>query len=236
MPLISQSFQSIWMECGTLLRLVSVMNLIILFGAFNIQGREPYLCDFVHKQIWRWLVFRHLPTDFFQTWHVIRYHWILHFDISLVELDLSFKIIVVWEIKMKNKKSCVLFLLNFAVDLDETQYVATPCWVFKLVLNFFCTRNIQGRELCWCDFMKYVLNIVLYQDTCERICFRFSMMLNRTILYSLIPVWMILMYTQCHRVTGNLELVQAFCCKAAWSSSNVRDGWLCKGDKCEEFF
>ena len=43
----SQSFQLIGMECGTLLKLVDVMNLIfILSRPFSIQGRESYLSDF----------------------------------------------------------------------------------------------------------------------------------------------------------------------------------------------
>ena len=40
------------MELGILLRLVDVMNLkFISFHPFNIQGREPYLCDFVEKTL-----------------------------------------------------------------------------------------------------------------------------------------------------------------------------------------
>ena len=46
--IILQSFQFIWMEFSILLRFVSVMNLILILShPFNIQGREPYLCDFV---------------------------------------------------------------------------------------------------------------------------------------------------------------------------------------------
>ena len=42
-PIMSQSFQSIQMECGILLRLVSVTSFIlILFRPFDVQGREPY--------------------------------------------------------------------------------------------------------------------------------------------------------------------------------------------------
>ena len=38
------------------------------------------------------------------------------------------------------------------------------------------------------------------------------MVLNTTKLYSLIPVWMTLMFTYDHRVMANLEFVQSFCC------------------------
>ena len=68
MPIISQSFQSIWMEfsIGLLLRLVDVMNLILILSRpFSIQGSEPYLCDFSLKKTNKHcLVFRHLETDF----------------------------------------------------------------------------------------------------------------------------------------------------------------------------
>ena len=43
MPVISQSFHLIWMECGILLRCFGVMNLVLILShLFNIQGREPY--------------------------------------------------------------------------------------------------------------------------------------------------------------------------------------------------
>ena len=45
-PIISQTFRSIWMEFGVLLRLLGVINLI-WFRPFDIQWRQPYLCDFV---------------------------------------------------------------------------------------------------------------------------------------------------------------------------------------------
>ena len=100
----------------------------------------------------------------------------------------------------------------------------------KLLLLKFCSR----REFCWNGFMNCTINIIMCQDTCERICFKLGMMLNTTKLYTLIPVSITLVFTQGHRVTGKLELVQSFCFKLARSNSNVHDGWLCKGDGCEE--
>ena len=41
-------------------------------------------------------------------------------------------------------------------------------------------------------------------DTREPICFKLGMMLGTTNLYSMISVWMTLMFTQGHRVTENL--------------------------------
>ena len=64
------------------------------------------------------------------------------------------------------------------MDLDEIQDVAATCWLLKLMLFsfFFCTATTQERELCWCNFMKYMINIVLHPDICELICFKFGVM------------------------------------------------------------
>ena len=79
--------------------------------------------------------------------------------------------------------------------------------------------------------MKYVFNIAM---CCDPVYFKFGMILNTTKVYSLSPVWMMFVFTLHDRVMGKLELVQSFCCKVAWSNSDVYDGWLCKGDDCEQ--
>ena len=112
------------------------------------------------------------------------------------------------------------------IDMDEIQYVATTCWFVEAHAKFICTRDIQGREVYWCDLMKYMFNMSMWQNTCETICFKLGMMLHTTMLYGLILVWMTLMFTQGHRITGRLELVKSLCCKIAWSNSNFCDGWL----------
>ena len=50
--------------------------------------------------------------------------------------------------------------LEISVDLDEMEYVATPC-LFKLVLNLFSTNNIPGRKLCCHDFFKKSIWVTL---------------------------------------------------------------------------
>ena len=102
--------------------------------------------------------------------------------------------------------------------------------LLKLMLNLFCRSTIEGRGLCWQNFMKYMLNVVMCQDTCELICFKLGTMPNTTILYSLIPVE----WPEGHRLTGKVQLVQSLCCKIAWSNSNIHDGWFCKEDDCEK--
>ena len=66
--------------------------------------------------------------------------------------------------------------------------------------------------------------IYVWHCHCGPICFNFGMKLYTTKLYSLIPVWMALLFTQGHRVARKLEPVQSLCWKVAWSSSNVCDG------------
>ena len=104
-----------------------------------------------------------------------------------------------------------------------------PVGLLKPILNIFCTSTVQRKEICWCDFTKYMINIVMWTDLCQT-----GLVLDMTALYSLIPVWMTLMFTQGHRVTKKLELVLSFCCKVEQSNSNIHDGWLCKEDDCEE--
>ena len=54
------------MESGTLFRLAGVLNFIlILVRPFSIEGRKPYLYDFINF-VYHWLVFRHLQSDFFK--------------------------------------------------------------------------------------------------------------------------------------------------------------------------
>ena len=45
-----------------------------------------------------------------------------------------------------------------------------PVALLKLMLIFF-KDSIQGRELCWHDFIKCLFNIVMYQDTCGPVMF-----------------------------------------------------------------
>ena len=48
-PIFSQNLVSVWMKVGMLLKLSGLVNLVlmILSCSINIQGRDPYLCDFV---------------------------------------------------------------------------------------------------------------------------------------------------------------------------------------------
>ena len=99
-----------------------------------------------------------------------------------------------------------------------------PVGLLKLMLNLFRTISVQWRELYVCNFIKYTFNIGLHQDTCEPICFKLGMMLGTTKLFRMIPIKVTFTISQGHRVIENLEFMQSFCCKVAWSKSDFRDG------------
>ena len=64
------------------------------------------------------------------------------------------------------------------MDMDEILYVAQPVSLLKVMQNILCASNFQGRGLCWHDFIKYMIDIVLCLDICELICFRLGVMLD----------------------------------------------------------
>ena len=61
-----------------------------------------------------------------------------------------------------------------------------------------------------------VTKVILKGDSsAEQICLKRRRMLNTTELISLIPVSITFMFTESHRLTGMLEVVQSFCQKVA---------------------
>ena len=76
--------------------------------------------------------------------------------------------------------------------------------LLKLLLNLFCAVNIQERELCLDDFITYTSYTGQCSDIYKLICYNLYMMLNTTKLFSLIPVWMTLTFTQDLRGMGKL--------------------------------
>ena len=202
------------------------MNFIlILHYSFNIQRREPFLCDFfVKKKVLYSDIFRLIS---FRCGMMIE-TFILYILIPvLMTLTFIQGHRYIGNQKLSRPFSCKWNWFRWNWVCCHNLLV---CWS-SCQICLVC--HIQGRELCWWDFMNICLALSS-EDTYELICFKLGMLLNATILYSLIPVWMTLMVTQGHMVKGNLELVQSFCCKVAWSNSNVLDSWLCRGDGCEE--
>ena len=125
---------------------------------------------------------------------------------------------------------------------EETCWCDEETWWCDVETCWCDVETWCDLETCWCDVETYVFleNRRLTSSCVATLvnCFKFGMMLSTTNLYSLIPVWMTLMFTQGHRVTGKLELVQSFCWKVTWSSSNVdyvREMPVKKSCKCGDY-
>ena len=105
---------------------------------------------------------------------------------------------------MKTLKKTLVSIFSEILQLVWIKFSLSPQLVGLLKLRL---SNVQERELCWRDFVKYTFIIVLYQDTCELICFKLIMMLDTAIHYCLIPVWMtMMMFTKGYRVTRKARI------------------------------
>ena len=67
----------------------------------------------------------------------------------------------------EKSKTLSVFTQIARIYLDVVQYAATKFLVFEVMLVLLIQVQFNGKEVCWCDFMKYTLNIVMCQDTCE---------------------------------------------------------------------
>ena len=76
--------------------------------------------------------------------------------------------------------------------------LSQPVGLLKLVLNLFCTSTIQGRELCWRDFMKCMIDLVLESGHLQTNLFQTWCDARHNCVLQLVPVWMTLMFTQGH--------------------------------------
>ena len=131
--------------------------------------------------------------DFIQTWCDYRYYCALHFDTSLIDLDLDSKSQECEKAKMMTlifiqSCSCLrnqtlwtvwcpfFFATLHCINLDEIQYIAITYLFFKahakFLLHKFCSR--ERTQLTW---FYEMFSIILYQDTCELICFKLGVML-----------------------------------------------------------
>ena len=122
---------------------------------------------------------------------------------------------------MKNQKLHCPFSHKFKYQFGWNSVCCHNLLVCWSPCEIYFAQILFKGENCWHDFMKYMFSIVVCWDTCELICFKLGLMLSATKLYSLVPDWMTMMFTQGHMVMGKLELGQSFCCKVAWSNSNL---------------
>ena len=205
-PVISQTIQSNWMEFGILLRCVRVINLmLILSHSFNTQGKEPYLCDFFKENVNLGLCSDIYRPIFFKLGTIIE--TTKFYILISVWMTLTF---IQGHSCMRNQKLLCPFSWKHCRWFGLDSVFATNCWFVKAHAKFVCTSNIFGRELCRCDFIEYMFNIVLFGDTHEQICFKHCLMLNIAKIYTLISVWLTLMFTQSYRVyrkTGTCAVI-----------------------------
>ena len=185
-------------------------NLILILScALSIEGREPYLYDFGLKRkkenLYHWLV---LYSDIY---------WPISLKIGvMIERPLSstcwcefgwpwhlFKVTDIWEIK----NFCIQFQANLSILLDEIQYDATNCcFVLSACYIYFALVLCKGENTADVSLWNICLTSSCVR-TCKTICFKLGMMLNTAELYSFIPIWMTLMFTQVHRFMGNRKLL-----------------------------
>ena len=142
------------MEFGTLLRHLGVMNFVLnLSCLINIQGREPYFCDFVKERkkknkkkqkkikttaLQCWLEFGHLRTSFFQPSYDDRDHWTLHFNVSLNDI---YSLTQLYE----NQKLLCLFPSQiYGLIRMKFSTLQEPVSLLELTLNL--TRRLISRE------------------------------------------------------------------------------------------
>ena len=104
------------------------------------------------------------------------------------------------------------------------------------MVNAFCTIYYPRERSLAIKNMIYEINLQHWPAFRhhEMICFKLCMVLDMTKLFSFIPVWVTLAFTQAWRVTGKIQLVLSFWCKVAWSNTNFCDAWLCKSDDGKE--
>ena len=93
--------------------------------SINIQGREPYLCDFVTK-LAGWLAFEHWLTSVFQTLCDDKDDWNQHFDASLTFMQ--------GHSCKRNQKLLHIFSCNFLNTFES---------------NVVCCHNLLVCGISW---------------------------------------------------------------------------------------
>ena len=120
-----------------------------------------------------WHAFGYLCINLAQTWYDDRYYCTLRFDTSLSDLDLNSRSQECEQVKSsapigsqslddfdfhsrsqlcKKSKTLVYSFSQIKISIRmKFSMLPQPVGLLKLLLNFLCTSNIQGRELCCCD-------------------------------------------------------------------------------------
>ena len=159
---MAQSSQYIWMEIGMLFKFVNQMNLILIFISFGFffkgENCTMWFCPpppppnfFFNKLAFIWTF-----TDWFQTWYDNRLLWTMCILIS-GGMTSTF---IQGHSCLRNQKNFALpFFQNFSKSCGWNLVCCQSVALLMLILNLFCTVNIQGSELCLRDIINYTLNI-----------------------------------------------------------------------------
>ena len=137
-------------------------------------------------------------------WLPYIFHWrsVKNFNVHVLKLLSRFE----W-----NPVSCHNLFLLWKLILYFVQYLRERTllmWFYKNTwLTLSCVRTVVNRfvsNLIWCQTWPKLTVWCQFER----------------------PWWLLKLG---YMVTGKLEHGLSFCCKVAWSDSNVHDGWLCMG-------
>ena len=91
---------------------------------------------------------------------MIRYYCTQHLDTSLIDFDLDSR-------SQDCEKSKTMAIMSQSFQSFGMWYTVEIC-EYDEPHTLFCRFNIQGRELCLCDFVKEkIVYIGLYSDIIE---------------------------------------------------------------------
>ena len=118
--------------------------------------------------------------DLIQTLYDDECYCTVHFDTSLIELDLDSRSQECKKTKQnETKKVCANYLTKFSLDLNGIWSTRETCWCDELHIHLFCPFGIQGRE----PHIMISLQKCLYSDINRTMSFNLYMMIKTTKLY-----------------------------------------------------
>ena len=131
-------------------------------------------------------MFRHLKTTFFETWFDDRYHYAVSFDISLNDIDLPSRS----QLFEKVETSVLTFLQISLLIWMERCYdllgiLPLPVCLCKLMLNIYIFPRLifMGENSYLDDFIE--IRLLAFRHLHANF-FKFSMMIDTNILYTLL--------------------------------------------------
>ena len=114
-----------------------------------------------------------------------------------------------WESKI----SCTIYLTKSCPDSDGSWYAIENCWSDNPHL-FFLSSDLYSRgrtQRTW--FHQEVLTFWHLQTN---FFFKLDLVMDTTVLFCLIPIWMTLTFIQGHNCMRKQKLPSSFSCKFLW--------------------